>query len=281
MLLLLKLALAPLLIGVASLIGRRWGPNAGGWFAALPLTSGPVLLAIVFERGAAFAAEACQGVLLALVSLAAFALGYDAAARHHLRWAASSAIACAAYLVSTWSLRGLALPLVWTFAIVCIVLLGALRLMPARPGVESPARDAGRWAVPFRMALAAALVLILSASAGIVGPRMSGLLTPFPVAATILAASIHHADGAAAAGQFLRGLLTGLYSFAMFFLIAGATLTHVSVMFAFAAATAGTLAVHALLWCHVNQRWPIALRMASHRSPSAETRSRETHDCHD
>jgi hypothetical protein len=253
LMLLLKIALAPLLIGVASLVGRRWGANAGGWFAALPLTSGPVLLAIVLERGPLFGAEACQGVLLALVSLAAFAIGYDAAARHRLPWAASGAVGCGAYLAIMWGVRGVALPLGWTFALVCVVLTAAIRILPAQPGVEPHARVAGRWALPFRMLLAALLVLTLTAIAGIVGPRMSGLLTPFPVVATILVASIHHADGAAAAGQFLRGLLAGLYSFALFFLIAGMTLLRLPTLPAFAAATAGALAAHGLLWCHVRQ----------------------------
>jgi hypothetical protein len=40
--LLLKLIVAPLLIGAASLAGRRWGETVSGWFIGLPLTSGPV-----------------------------------------------------------------------------------------------------------------------------------------------------------------------------------------------------------------------------------------------
>lgn len=44
--LIIKVVLAPALIGVASWVSRRWGASAGGWFAALPLTSGPVVLVL-------------------------------------------------------------------------------------------------------------------------------------------------------------------------------------------------------------------------------------------
>jgi len=37
-----KIVTSPLLIQVASLAGRRWGPAVGGWFVGLPLTSGPI-----------------------------------------------------------------------------------------------------------------------------------------------------------------------------------------------------------------------------------------------
>ena len=40
--LILKLVATPLLIGMASLAGRRWGETISGWFIGLPLTSGPV-----------------------------------------------------------------------------------------------------------------------------------------------------------------------------------------------------------------------------------------------
>lgn len=297
MVLMLKLVLAPLLIGAASLVGRWWGPRAGGWFAALPLTSGPVVVVVAIERGPVFAAQACQGVLLALVSLAGFALAYERASRR-VGWPASSAIGGGAYLVGTWALRDVELSLVSTMLLVCGVLIAALCRVPDRAGPShhrpSRRRDARprrrrprradapacrpsvdsiggklttRWqqaasnligdadrAVLLRMAIAALLVAAVTAAAGAVGPRMSGLLTPFPVAATILAASTHRAEGSEAAGQLLRGLLAGLFSFALFFLIAGLALTRWGMMSAFIAATAGALALHAVLWTYHGRR---------------------------
>ena len=59
----LKLLLAPLLILLATLAGRRWGPAVGGWLAGLPLTSGPVSLILALEQGPEFAARAALGTL--------------------------------------------------------------------------------------------------------------------------------------------------------------------------------------------------------------------------
>jgi hypothetical protein len=42
----LKVAVTPALITAATLAGRRWGEAVGGWFVALPLTSGPVLFMV-------------------------------------------------------------------------------------------------------------------------------------------------------------------------------------------------------------------------------------------
>ena len=64
----LKLVLTPALIGVATLVGRRWGQAVGGWLVGLPLTSGPVVLFLALERGTGFAAKATQGSLRGLVA---------------------------------------------------------------------------------------------------------------------------------------------------------------------------------------------------------------------
>lgn len=46
LILLVKVALAPLAVLVASLLSRRLGPRAGGFFIGLPTTSVPFLLAV-------------------------------------------------------------------------------------------------------------------------------------------------------------------------------------------------------------------------------------------
>jgi hypothetical protein len=53
----LKLILAPLIIGSASLAGRRWGPAVSGWIVGMPLTSGPVIFIVAVSHDAAFAAD--------------------------------------------------------------------------------------------------------------------------------------------------------------------------------------------------------------------------------
>jgi hypothetical protein len=50
--LVLKLILAPVIIGSASLAGRKWGPVVSGWIVGMPLTSGPVIFFVALSHGA-------------------------------------------------------------------------------------------------------------------------------------------------------------------------------------------------------------------------------------
>jgi hypothetical protein len=245
--LILKILVAPALIGLASWIGRRWGPEVGGWFAALPLTSGPVVLILALDRGPTFVAQASNGTLLALVSLAAFALAYGWSARA-AHWSLSSLIACVAFVACTLALRPVAVPLAWAFVLACVALGAASRLMPASAPPRRRAPRTPSWDIPLRMVLAAVLVGAITTAANTLGPHLSGLLTPFPVAATILAGATHHFEGSAAAGRLLHGLLVGLFSFAVFFLVVGAVVVSWGTTLAFAAATVGALSFHAALW---------------------------------
>ncbi len=238
----IKLLLAPAGIGVASWIGRRRGPAAAGWFAALPLTSAPVLLVLALERGTTFAAEACVGILLAIVSLAVFALVYERASVRW-GWATSAVVGCVAYLACSVLLQRLPVSLETAFVLVCVLLAVVVRLMPhadhATPTDRPLAGD-----IPLRMALTAILVFVVTQTAGVLGPRLSGLLTPFPIAATILVSFTHRRNGGAAAVALLRALIVGLISFAVFFLVAGELLVRRGIGNAFVAAVLCTLAIH-------------------------------------
>lgn len=247
----LKILLAPALIGVASWIARRWGPSVGGWFVALPLTSGPTLLLLALERGPVFARSACVGALLAVSSLSAFALAYSWSARR-LAWTWSSIVGCAAYLACSAILTLLSPSLIGAFLGVSAVLVGTIFLVPASP-YASGRTGATAWDIPIRMALGGIMVWALTSIAASVGPMVSGLLTPFPVTATVVVAFTHRLDGGRAASQLLRSLLIGLFAFAAFLLVVGATIEHWTVGAAFAAATVATLGVHALIWYGILQ----------------------------
>ena len=136
----IKLVVAPLLIGAASLAGRRFGHAVGGWLVALPLTSGPVAWFLAREHGDAFAATAALGMLAATASQVAFALAYRAV--DGPRWATSFAAGASAFLVSTLLLARLELSALATFAlvagIIAVGLLGTRRGAPP-PGYTAPA----------------------------------------------------------------------------------------------------------------------------------------------
>lgn len=244
--LLLKLLLVPVLIALSTLVGRRWGPTVGGWFAALPLTSGPVLLVLSLERGAPFAATASVGTVLALVSLSAFAIVYARTAMH-ANWFVSTALAWATFFCSTWLLQYVALPLIAVFPVGCAALYLGVRTLPApsarRPGIVIPA-----WDIPLRMLIAAGLVFGMSRAAQALGPTLSGLLTPMPIAITLLTAFTHRLEGSIAAAGLLRGLLIGLFSFAVFFVVTAMTLASRGIPVAFGLASLAAVAMHAVIW---------------------------------
>lgn len=103
-----KTVITPVLIGGASLAGRRWGHQLGGWLVGLPLTSGPVAFFLAQGQGSRFAAVAAAGMLAANMSQVAFAVCY-------VRVAASGPLAgcgagCAGFAVATLALARLRLP---------------------------------------------------------------------------------------------------------------------------------------------------------------------------
>jgi hypothetical protein len=51
------------------------------------------------------------------------------------------------------------------------------------------------------------------------GPHLTGLVSPFPIYALILAAFAHHLDGSLSAITVLKGLRLGLFSCAGFFAV--------------------------------------------------------------
>ena len=94
------------------------------------------------------------------------------------------------------------------------------------------------------MLIATAFVLGLTAAAGLLGPQLSGLLAPFPVFATILGVFTHHFYGANAARLLLRGLITGVFSFAVFFLVIAGLIDRWGIVMAFVLATLAALTLH-------------------------------------
>jgi hypothetical protein len=240
----LKALLAPLLILLATLAGRRWGPAVGGWLAGLPLTSGPVSLILALEQGPEFAARAALGTLFGLVALAAFALAYGVAAPR-TGWPGCLVVGFGAFALTTLALRGATLPRGLAFAVVAAVLAGVGAVMKGRDR-PSPARRLVPGDLALRMAIAAALVLLLTSVAALLGPALAGALSPIPVFGALLAVFAHRDQGGAAATELLRGMVLGSFGFATFLLAVGSLLGHAAIPQTYAMASAGALGVHGL-----------------------------------
>jgi len=244
----LKLILTPALIGIASLAGRRWGPAVSGWLVGLPFTSGPIAFFLALSHGRSFAAAVAAGTLIGTVSQAAFCLAYAWVALRR-PWPLALLAGSLSFTALTALLDLLALPLPVDFALVIAALLITLRLIPRLPHAPTSASTLPPWDIPARILVATGFVLLLTGVAPSLGPRLTGLLAPFPLYASVLTVFAHHLEGAPAAINVLRGLLYGLFAFSAFFLILAALLDRTSIALAFIAALAAALILQAgSLW---------------------------------
>jgi len=215
--LLLKMTLAPALVASASLAGRRFGPRVGGWLIGFPVVAGPVLWFYAREQGAAFAAGAAAGVVLGTLSLCCFLATYAWSATR-FGWAASALLGWLAFAAGTLLLQrtpplrdaSLGVRLVAVF----VALFAAGRALPRLSAGQAAPRP--RHDLALRLAATAALVVSLTGVAHLLGPSLSGLVTPFPVATTILVVFAHREAGPGGVVAVLGGFIPSLYSFACF-----------------------------------------------------------------
>lgn len=244
-LLLLKVAIAPVFIGIVSVIARRYGHRAAGWLVALPINTGTILLVLALTEGRAFAATAALGALLGIVSISAFAIGY---ARSALRygWPVCLGIATAGFVVSTVCLSRAPELVVVDLAGTVVALLLVLAAVPKRDETLL-ATPSPRWEVPVRMLTAALLVLIITTAADSLGAQLSGLLSPVPVFTITLVIFTHSRQGPTPVFVFLRGLQYGLFSFAAFCAVVAVLLEPDGIGIAMGAGLAAFLGVYALV----------------------------------
>ncbi len=245
--LVLKLIMAPVIIGSASLAGRKWGPAVSGWIVGMPLTSGPVIFFVALSHDVAFAANAALGVISGGLSLVAYALTYAWLATR-FRWYVSLAGGFVVFAISITLLKNLTFPLIPIFLIVCVAIALGLSLMP-KGEVEDGEVPFGKWDIPSRILIGTTFILLITGSAEILGPRLTGLLTMIPLYVTILAIFAHRHQGPAAAAHVLRGLLYGMFAFAGFFITIGLFLEKAGIAISFLSAIAVALAIQGTtLW---------------------------------
>lgn len=244
--LLMKLTLAPGLVAVTTIAARRWGALVAGVVGGFPAVVGPILIAIDYDHGDAFAADAAAGALAGLVALSAFLLAYGRIARR-LSWAPALLLSWAAFTAAVLALDGVALGPERALPVVLACFVIAYSALPRVRAGRVPPSPALPRELPLRVGATAAFVLALTAGAGALGPRLSGLLAAFPVLASVLCAFMHAREGPEAVAAFLRGLVGGLAGFAAFCFTVAELLEPAGAAVAFAAGTAVALAVNGAL----------------------------------
>jgi len=211
----LKLLLAPGLVVASSLAGRRWGPRAAGMLVVLPIVAGPILLIVYLEQGAAFAGRAAAAATLGVVPLAIYAVVFASASRR-FSWLISLLLSWLSVVLVDLVLVWVDLPPGIALALAVLALFAANRLLRRMKVSAQPRIVPPWWDLPARAAATAALVLLVTGLADVLGPVWTGVLTPFPIALSVVCAFAAAHDGHDGLVALLRGVVPGLNGFALF-----------------------------------------------------------------
>jgi hypothetical protein len=236
----LKLLLAPLLVVASSLAGRRWGPRVAGILIVLPVVAGPILLILYLDHGSRFAAEAASAATLGIVPLALFAVVFGYLSRRH-GWFLTLVASWLAVLAADVALAQVDVPVGAALVLALLALHGASALLRRLHPPPLPLPPAPWWDLPARAVATAALVFLVTGTAASVGPALAGVLTPFPIALSVVCAFAGAQTGHAGVLTLLRGIVPGLDGFALFCFLVAITIDRMPAVVAFGIATAAAV----------------------------------------
>lgn len=259
-----KVLLVPLLIAAVTWANGKVGPRIAGTIAALPIVAGPVALAIALEQGGAFAERAAVATLASEISLAVFCVVYMRVCRSR-SWGVSLLCGYLGFLASSLLLAQLELDAMIALGL-AIVTPVAIAWLGPRPQKPPEPRSVSRTEIVLRMLAGGTLVAALTAAARTLGSTWSGLLTIFPVATSVLAASSQRSGGPEQTLHLLRGLGAGLYSLTAFFAALVFGLEHWSIGATFLAGVAAALVTQALVFGVLARGAQVARARRSSRS---------------
>jgi hypothetical protein len=154
---------------------------------------------------------------------------------------------------------GLSHNLLMALTIAPALWIAATRILPRPAAAVAPAH-LPHVELLARMLAAVVIVLTLTTAAEWLGPSMTGVLSGGPVAATVIPAFLMSTSGRDATLLALRGFLTGLMGFVVFFLVVGHGLERlgaVAVVIALVAAVSAGMGATQLM------RWSMRARAGS------------------
>jgi len=246
-----KLTLTPLIMYLTSAAGRRWGPGVSGWLTGLPLLAGPVSVFVCIEQGPGFAAHAASSTLVGMWSSCAFCLAYSALAARG--WVVASLGSVLAFTLATALFNQWAVP-AWVGLAGVLIGARACLMAIAAPTRHDVAVSPPAWDMPARLAIAASYVVLQTGIAGWLGPRLSGLVTPFPIVVILLTAFAHHQLGRTGATRVLRGFLIGMYAFASFFFLVAVGTERIGAVASYLLGLVACLAINGLTFWWLRSR---------------------------
>jgi hypothetical protein len=221
-----------------------------GWLLGIPLNSGPILVFLLLEQGSHFAADAARGSLLGILAWAGFCVAYSYSCVR-MSWWWSTLLGWLAYCGIALALLQTRMNVVWTFAMVVLVLAVVLLTFP-KPSQPASLDGHLKHEIWLRMATATTMIVALTGVARMLGPTRSGILSAFPAFTTILAV-FSHRYGAASAVRVLKGVSAGLYTAATFFLVLALALQRFGGAASFALAAGAASLVQGISFMYVRR----------------------------
>ena len=237
---LLRLALVPAAVWLASLAARRWGHAMSGYLGGLPLIGGPITFYLAIDYGTEFAARSAMFTLAAIVGQAAHLLAFAHSARWG-SWALSLAAGWGAFAAVSIAAAHLPLTPALGLGIAIAGLACAWLALPRAHGTATlPLIPAAELWLRLVAAFVLAIVIVLSADA--FGPVVSGVLLSVPVTGSIMPPFTLALHGREALARLMRGFVIGLTGFTAFFFTLAAGLSSWGIGAAFTAAIAAAVA---------------------------------------
>lgn len=237
---LLRLALVPTAVWLASLAARRWGHAISGYLGGLPMIGGPITLFLALDLGTAFAARSALFTLAAIVGQGAHLLAFAYAARSG-SWMLALASGWAAFFLASAAVAMLPLQPAGALALAVLALIAAARWLP-REKAATVAPRIPPIELRLRVLAAFGLAALILFSAPVFGPVVSGVLLSLPVTGTIMPPFTLALYGYDALARLLRGFVVGLSGFTAFFATLAATLAPWGIVPAFTVALGLALA---------------------------------------
>ena len=208
----LRMAITAAFVVTASIIAERSSPAIGALIATLPISSGPSYVFLALDHDASFVAA---GALASLpINVATIFLGLTYVVVAQRRGAAVSCLAAVAVWIALvaiicavqWTVTDGLIANVVAFAI-------AVPLLARYRHVKMPEVARGWYDIPLRASFVAALVAVVITTSFAVGPKISGIIAPFPIVLTSMMLILHpRAGGPPTAAVFANsaGGLMGL-----------------------------------------------------------------------
>lgn len=233
---LLRLALVPAAVWIASLAARRWGHRVSGYLGGLPMIGGPITLFLAIDLGPDFAARSALFTLAAIAGQAAHLLTFAWVGRR-ARWPLALASGWSAFAATSLAVSRVPLDPLVAVALAAGSLLAAWRWLPREEGATLAA-TIPPMELRLRLVAAVALAGLILWAAPVFGPVASGILLSMPITGSIMPPFTLALHGYAAVARLLRGFVVGLSGFATFFTTLCLVLGPWGIVPAFAAAFA-------------------------------------------